>query len=87
MYTQKERILLLMTYGQEEANIFFKTFHHLVDMCQLEVHHTQLCRRYCVSHLSVSFVDYCYVYKMNYEQIVDLLNTLRAIQRQVETEV
>ncbi len=88
MFNRKERLQLIETYGREDALARYNAEAAIISREELNRHQAALDREFHNdSNLydAICFIDYCYTHRReNFDDIVDWLHTLRAIQRQIE---
>lgn len=87
MFTEKERLNLIMSYGLEESIDFYNKYKDEItqtDLSQVKStmrEHFELPKRLADA---IYFIEYHYKNRgQHFEEIVDFFNTLRAIERQV----
>ncbi|TDM10559.1 hypothetical protein [Macrococcus lamae] len=86
MFNREERLQLIETYGREDALARYKAEAALITSEELQRYQAEM-NTADKTRLTdaICFVDYCYTnHQENFDDIVDWLHTLRAIQRQIE---
>ncbi|MCE4957558.1 hypothetical protein [Macrococcoides caseolyticum] len=87
MFTKKERLYLIMTYGLEEAVEFYNRYQEEIKQINLSKIKPSLSIPVELPnklYQAILFIEYQYEQRGNhYEEISDFFNTLRAIERQV----
>lgn len=89
MFTEKERINLILSYGLEDAIELYNKFNAHANEHFFEYKHfsIQLKQKYYLPDklsLAISYIELCYRNHLsNYDEIIDFFHTLRAIERQV----
>ncbi|KAA1039288.1 hypothetical protein [Macrococcus equipercicus] len=88
MFNRKERLQLIETYGREDALARYTAEAELITAEELKRYRAELIsdfHHHCAVDDATCFIDYCYTHHTdNFDDIVDWLHTLRAIQRQIE---
>lgn len=89
MFTEKERINLILSYGLEDAIELYNKYndHAYKHLNQYKNFNKQLKQKYQLPEklsLAISYIELCYCNHLpNHEEILDFFHTLRAIERQV----
>lgn len=87
MFTEKERLNLIMSYGLEESIDFYNRYEDELASIDLNHFKSTMHIQYDLPHKladAIYFIEYHYKNRgQHFDEIVDFFNTLRAIERQV----
>ncbi|WP_414045640.1 hypothetical protein ACMGE7_10390 [Macrococcus equi] len=87
MFTQKERLNLILSYGLEETIDFYNKYKDELAHVDFKRFKSGMNLHYDLPQKladAIYFIEYHYKHRGDhFDEIVDFLNTLRAIERQV----
>lgn len=87
MFTEKERLNLIMSYGLEESIDLYNKYYDEIHSIDLKKFKSTVSIQYDLPQKladAIYFIEYHYKNRgTHFEEIMDFFNTLRAIERQV----
>ncbi|MCU7558142.1 hypothetical protein ROU88_10190 [Macrococcus capreoli] len=87
MFTEKERLNLIMSYGLEESIDLYNRYKDEISYVEFKRFKSNMSIQYDLPQKladAIYFIEYHYKHRgQHFDEIMDFFNTLRAIERQV----